>query len=160
MKRITFILAAAAFCLTVSSSMLAQTNANVGTWKLNLEKSKFAAGMAPKSLTRTVAVDGDSVKYTFEGQGPDGAAVSYGFTAKYDGKDYEVTGSGMPFGADHLSIKKLNSHQFSAVLKKDGKVVANSSTTVSHDGKTTTLTSKGTDAKGNPVKSTSVFDKQ
>jgi hypothetical protein len=56
MKRIAFIVAVAVFCLAVPGSMLAQTNANVGTWKLNLEKSKFAAGMAPKSLTRTVAV--------------------------------------------------------------------------------------------------------
>ena len=160
MKRIAFILAVAVFCLGVPGSMLAQTNAAVGTWKLNLEKSKYPAGMAPKSLTRTVAVDGDSVKYSFDGQGPDGAALSYSFTVKYDGKEYDVTGSGMPFGADHISIKKLNSHQFSAVLKKGDKVIGSSTSTVSHDGKTTTLNSKGTDAKGNPVKSTSIFDKQ
>jgi hypothetical protein len=160
MKRIAFILVVAVFCLGVPGSMLAQANANVGTWKLNLEKSKYPAGTAPKSLTRTVAVDGDSVKYSFEGQGPDGAALSYGFTAKYDGKDYEISGSGMPYGADHISIKKLNSHQFSAVLKKGDKVVANNTTTISHDGKTATLNSKGADAKGKPVKSTAIYDKQ
>jgi hypothetical protein len=139
---------------------MAQTNPVVGSWKLNLEKSKFPTGMAPKSLSRTVTADGDSVTYSFEGQGPDGSALKYSFTVKYDGKDYEVTGSGMPYGADHIAIKRVNSHMFSATLKKDGKEVGTSTSTVSHDGKTTTLNSKGTDAKGNMVKTTSIFDKQ
>lgn len=160
MKRIAFILAVAVFCLGVPGSMLAQANPAVGTWKLNLEKSKFPTGTAPKSLTRTVTVDGDNVKYSFEGQGPDGAALSYGFTVKYDGKDYDVTGAGMPYGADHIAIKRVNSHMFSATLKKADKIVGTSNSTVSHDGKTTTLYSKGTDDKGKPVKSTSIYDKQ
>ena len=68
---------------------------------MNLGKSKYPAGMAPKSLTRTVSADGDTVTYKFDGTGADGTAFSYGFTSKYDGKDSEITGTGMPFGADH-----------------------------------------------------------
>jgi hypothetical protein len=155
MRRIAFVLVVAVLCLGGPSLIVAQSNPNVGTWKLNLEKSKFPSGMAPTSLTRTVSVDGDSVKYSFEGQGPDATALTYGFTVKYDGKDYEVTGAGMPYGADHIAIKRINSHMFSATLKKGDKIVATTNTTVSHDGKTTTLNSKGTD-----VKSTSIYDKQ
>jgi hypothetical protein len=160
MKRIAFILAVAIFCMGVPGSLFADTNPAVGTWKLNLEKSKYPAGTAPKSLTRNVSVDGDNVKYSFEGQGPDGAAVAYSFTVKYDGKDYDVTGNGAPFGADHIAIKRVNSHMFSATLKKGDKIVATSTSTVSHDGKMTTLSSKGTDPAGKPVRSTSIFDKQ
>jgi hypothetical protein len=160
MKRISFILAVAVLCLGLSAAILAEDNPNIGTWKLNLEKSKFATGTAPQGLTRTVTAEGDSVKYSFEGKGPDGSALSYSFTVKYDGKDVEITGSGMPYGADHIAMKRANSHMFTATMKKGDKVVGTGTTTVSHDGKTTTLSLKGTGPDGKPVKGTSVYDKQ
>jgi hypothetical protein len=160
MRKLSFGLAVAVICLGISGLMMAQDNPLVGTWKLNLDKSKYSAGMAPKTLTRTVSADGDSVKYSFEGTGPDGAALTYGFTVKYDGKDYDVTGSGAPYGADHITIKRINSHSYSATLKKDGKTVGMSTATVSKDGKTTTVAGKGKDAKGNSVEASQVYDKQ
>src|SRR3984957_17510012 len=160
MKRSSSIFAVAVVCLVLAGTMLAQSAAFVGTWKLNVEKSKFPAGMAPKSLTRTVSADGDTVTYKFEGVSADGSAISFGYTSKYDGKGSEVTGTGMPYGADHIAVKQLNSHQLSATLKKGGKIVGSSSVTVSHDGKMLTLTSKGTDANGKPVESVSVYEKQ
>ena len=160
MKRSSTIFAAVVVCLALAGSMLAQSTAFVGTWKLNLEKSKYPAGKAPKSLTRTLSADGDTVTYKFEGVGADGTAIIFGYTSKYDGKDSEVSGTGMPYGADHVAIKQINSHMTSATLKKGDKVVGTSSATVSHDGKMLTLTSKGTDANGKPVKSVSVYDKQ
>jgi hypothetical protein len=45
-------------------------------------------------------------------------------------------------------------------LKIGDKVVATVHTTVSHDGKTTTVNSKGTDKDGEPVKQNQVYDKQ
>jgi hypothetical protein len=160
MKRVTFIFAFVVLCLGLPSLMLAEDNPAIGTWKLNLEKSKYPEGMAPKSMTRTVSADGDSVKYSYEGTSGSGSDVKYGFTVKYDGKDYDLTGNGTPFGADHIAIKRTNSHMWSATLKKGDKVVGTSSVTVSHDGKTTTISGKGTDEKGKPTKLTQVFDKQ
>jgi hypothetical protein len=160
MKRRSSIFAVAVVCLALAGSMFADSTAFVGTWKLNLDKSKFPAGQAPKSLTRTVSADGDTLTYKFEGVGSDGAALTYGFASKLDGKDSEVTGTGMPYGADHIAIKQQNSHMTSATLKKGDKIVGTSSATVSHDGKTLTLTSKGTDANGKPTKSVSIYDKQ
>jgi|CZKY01.1.fsa_nt_gi hypothetical protein len=160
MKCRSSIFAVAIVCLTLAGSMLADSTAFVGTWKLNLDKSKYAAGKAPKSLTRTATADGDTVTYKFEGVGPDGTAFSFGYTSKYDGKDSEVAGTGVPYGADHIAVKQLNSHQLSSTLKKGDKIVGTTSATVSHDGRMLTLTSKGTDANGKPVKSVSVYDKQ
>jgi hypothetical protein len=154
------IFAVAVVCLALAGSMLADSMAFVGTWKLNLDKSKYAAGQAPKSLTRTVSADGDTVTYKFEGVGADGSPVSFSFTSKYDGKYAEVTGTGVPYGADHIAIKQVNSHMTTATLKKGDKIVGSSTAKVSHDGKMVTLTSKGTDAKGKPVKSVSIYDKQ
>jgi hypothetical protein len=160
MKQVCMILAVFALCLAGPGWMLAQDNPAIGTWKLNVEKSKYNGIPEPKSLTRTVAADGDSVKYSFEGTSADGAALSYSFTVKYDGKDYPVTGSGMPYGANLIAIKRIGSNKFSATLKKDGKTVGTSTSVVSKDGKTVTLTGKGTDASGKTLSSTQVYDKQ
>jgi hypothetical protein len=160
MKRVFIILAVVVLCLGIPGLILGQDNPNIGTWKLNAEKSKYTGVKAPTSLTRTVTADGDSVKYSFEGTGADGTALAYGFTVKYDGSDASITGSGMPYGADQIAIKRVNSHTFSATLKKDGKIIGTSRSVVSHDGKTTTLAGKGTDANGKAVSSTQVYEKQ
>jgi hypothetical protein len=160
MKRVSIILAVVVLCLGVPGLMLGQDNPNIGTWKLNTGKSKYTGIPAPTSLTRTVTADGDSVKYSYEGTGADGAALTYGFTVKYDGNDNAITGSGMPYGADHIAIKRIDSHTFSATLKKDGKVIGTSRSVVAHDGKTMTLTGKGTDASGKAVSSTQIYEKQ
>jgi hypothetical protein len=159
MKQVCMILAVLVLCVAVPSLILAQDNPNIGTWKLNVEKSKYTGMEGPKSLTRTVVADGDSVKYSFEGTGASGAALNYGFTIKYDGKDYPITGSGMPYGADQIAIKRAGSNKFSATLKKDAKITGTSTSAISSDGKTMTLSGKGT-VDGKPVSSTQVYDKQ
>jgi hypothetical protein len=159
MKRVTFIFAMVVLCLGLPSLMSAADNPAIGTWKLNLSKSKYPEGAAPQSLTRTVSADGDSVKYSFEGTDAKGAATKYGFTVKYDGKDVDFSGT-TPYGADHIAIKQLNSHQWKATLKKGDKVVGTTTSTVSHDGKTTTLNGSGAGADGKMQKVTQVFDKQ
>jgi hypothetical protein len=179
MKRAAFILAMGVLCVGVCSGAFAQTaapamkqdakpmaaakptaSALVGTWKLNTTKSVYPAGTMPKDLTRTITMDGDNVKYSFEGTGADGAAVKYGWTAKYDGNFYDMSGTGTPFGADKISIKMENSHQYGATLQKGGKTVGTATVQVSHDGKTTTVWGKGTGPDGKPMKNTQVFDKQ
>src|SRR5450432_1257199 len=160
MKRFALLCSLALVCFALPAALLAADNPALGTWKLNLEKSKFPAGMAPKVLTRTLTADGDNVKYAFEGQASDGSDINYSFSVKYDGKDAEVTGTGAPMGTDHIAITRVNSHQFSAALKKGGKPVATSTAVVSHDGKTSTVSTKGTGADGKPFKSTSLYDKQ
>jgi len=160
MKRFTLLCTLALVCIALPAALLAADNPVLGTWKLNLEKSKFPASMTPKGLTRTVTADGDNVKYAFEGQAADGSAINYSFSLKYDGKDAEVAGTGAPMGVDHVAITRVNSHQFSASLKKGGKELAISTAVVSHDGKTSTVSTKGTGPDGKPFKSTSVYDKQ
>ena len=159
MNRVLTVVAVALFALVGASASQAQTNPVVGTWKLNLTKSKFDPGPAPKSLTRTVAVEGDGLKYTFEGVGADGKALSYGFSVKFDGKDYPITGS-MPSGADSISAKKTDANHYEATLKKGGKVIGTSKVTVSADGKVTTVDATGTNAAGAKTHDVQVYDKQ
>jgi len=110
----------------------------------------------PKEMTRTVEADGDSVKYTYAGTAADGSPISYGFTVKYDGKDYPMTGSA-PGGVDMTAIKRINANTHEATQEKAGKVAANTKVVVSKDGKVTTITSKSAvDSTGYVA----VYDKQ
>jgi hypothetical protein len=140
--------------------LMAQTNPFIGTWKLNVAKSKFEPGPAPKSQTRTVVADGDGAKYSYEGVGADGTPITYSFTIKYDGKDYPVTGTGMPGGADSISIKRVGTNKAEAILKKDGKEVGKSVAEVSKDGTVSTVKSKGKTPDGKDYSIDVVYDKQ
>ncbi len=157
MKRVLF-----ALSLLVLSSvpLLAQDNPFVGTWKLNLAKSKFEPGPAPKSQTRTVVAQSDGAKYTFDGVAADGTPFSYSFTVKYDGKDYPVTGTGMPAGADTIAIKLVGTDKAEATQKKGGKEVAKAEAEVSKDGKVSTVKIKGKTVDGKDFHSETVYDKQ
>jgi hypothetical protein len=145
-----------AFTLAVAS---ASDNPVLGKWKLNVEKSKYVPGPAPKSLTRTVEADGDKVKFTYEGVAANGGAISYTFSVAYDGKDYPITGSGASGGADAISVKQLGPRSFTATLKKAGVPVVNSTAEISADGKVTTMHLSSADGKGN-IDNTVVYEKQ
>jgi hypothetical protein len=150
---------AVVFLAAAVGPTLAQSNPGLGTWKLNVEKSKYTGVPAPKDLTRTLEADGGSVKYTFTGTSQDGSAISYSFTVKYDGKDYPVTGS-MPGGADTISFKAVDAYNNQATQKKDGKVIGTAKVVISKDGKVTTVTAHGKDASGKSISYVSVYDKQ
>jgi hypothetical protein len=142
-----------------SSALRAQSKPLVGTWKLNLTKSKYDPGPAPKSLMRTVEAQGNGVKYTFEGVAADGKPIAYGFSATFDGKDNPVTGS-MHNGADTISAQRIDANHYVATQKKGGQVIATSKVAVSKDGKVTTVDVTGTTASGAKEHDVQVYDKQ
>lgn len=155
MKRALGYVVVVMLAAVASARVIAESNPLLGTWKLNVAKSKYTGSPAPKEMTRTVAADGDSVKYTYAGTAADGSSISYGFTVKYDGKDYPMTGSA-PGGVDMIAIKRINANTYEATQKKAGKVTANTKVEISKDGKVTTITSKGTDS----TSFVAVYDKQ
>jgi hypothetical protein len=117
------------------------------------------SGPAPKSLNRKVEAQGDGLKYTFDGVGADGKALSYGFSVKFDGKDYPITGS-MPSGAETISVKRIDANNYEATLKKGGKVISTAKVTVSADGKVSTVDSSSTNTAGAKIHDLQVYDKQ
>lgn len=159
MRTVLRMLAVSVLAVLAGSAVQAQSSPLVGTWKLNVAKSKFDPGPAPKSLTRTVAAQGDGVKYTFEGVGADGKPLSYGFSVNFDGKDNPVSGS-MPGGADTISAKRTDANHYVATTKKGGKVLGTAKVEVSKDGQTTTVESTGTNPAGVNTHDVQVYDKQ
>jgi hypothetical protein len=131
---------------------------SLGTWKLNMQKSKFTPSAPVKSLTSTRETSDGGVKVTTTGErAPDGTAINASYTAKYDGKDYPATGA--PY--DTIALRQVNANKFTAELKNAGnKYKTTGRLVISKDGKTLTSTMKGTDAQGTPISYTMVYDKQ
>lgn len=159
MKRSLYVIGMLVTAALMAGSLMAQANPFVGTWKLNVAKSKFEGTTAPKSLTRTVTAEGAGLKYSFEGVAADGSKMSYSFTSNLDGKDAAVTGTGMPGGADTVTLKKVSATKTEGVMKKGGKEVGKATAELSANGKTTTVTTSGK-VDGKEMKAVSVYEKQ
>jgi hypothetical protein len=134
----------------------AADDANMGTWKLNEAKSKFAPG-TPKNTTVVYEAAGDSVKVTVDGVGSDGKPSHNEWTGKFDGKDYPVVGDS---SADTRSYKRLDARTLELTNKKGDKVTLSGKITLSADGKTRTVTITTTGAGGKKLSTTAVYDKQ
>jgi hypothetical protein len=128
-----------------------------GTWKLNLEKSKFSPGPSPKSMTIVYTPAGDSMTITVDLVPPTGDPQKWDMTAAYDGKDHPVTGNPL---ADSISMKRVNDTTGQSTFKKGGKVTAVNTRVLSADGKTLTISTKGTTADGKTRNDVAVYDKQ
>lgn len=152
-------LVAAVFVLASASLTLAQDKdpAN-GTWKLNVAKSKFSPGPAPKEMTATIESAGPGRHVEVTGALGDGTALKWGYSGNYDGKDIRVTGTNPD--ADVVMLKRLSPSTVRSTYKKDGKRTLVNGVSVSGDGKTLTVAQSGTNAKGQTVKNTLVFDRQ
>lgn len=131
-------------------------DANMGTWTLNEAKSKIPAGAA-KNHTVVYSAAGDQIKVTVDGTDADGKPAHNEWVGKFDGKDYPVTGDP---NTDSRAYTRVNAHTLSMTIKKGGKVTMTGKIAVSADGKTRTVTTSGTDAKGKKVNVTGVYDKQ
>jgi hypothetical protein len=142
-------------CLSgVIASFAAESN--LGTWKLNEAKSKIPAGVG-KNTSVVYTAEGDSYKAVVDGVDSAGKPIHNEWTGKFDGQDYPVTGDP---NADTRSIKKIDEHHYDLSNKKDGKPVLTGTIVTSPDGKSRTLTTNTTDAKGKKVVSKFVYDKQ
>lgn len=145
-----------ALCFIAIGVCSAQNPSFMGTWKLNEAKSKLAPG-ATKNSTVVYEAAGDDVKVTIDGTDAEGKATHTEWTGKFDGKDYPVTGNP---NEDTLALDKRSVHKMGFTAKKDKKVMLTGTIILAPDGKSRTVVSSGTDAKGNKYKSTAVYDKQ
>ncbi len=137
---------------------LAQTaDPLLGTWDLNVAKSKFNSGPAPKSEARTYVVAGNEIKATSKGVDASGKPTTGAWTVNYDGKDRPATG--LTTG-DALSLKRIDAFSAEFTQKKAGKVVATGKRVISKDGKVMTISTKGTNATGQAYDDVQIFDKR
>jgi len=127
-----------------------------GTWKLNLAKSIYNPGPAPKS--QTLVIDGSDAarKIVVDVTPATGAAVHWEVSGG-SGKELPVVGTNP--NADTYVFKRVNPTTLEAQYMKDGKPTLKQTAVVSADGKTLTVTASGTDVQGRTVNNIAVYDK-
>jgi hypothetical protein len=129
----------------------------LGTWKLNVEKSKFMPGPAWQSQIRVYQITPAGVSVTWTGLGARGEKMQVSYTYKYDGRDYPMAGSG---SYDTLNAVRIDALTVKSEEKRNGKTVGIAVRTVSPDGKVLTITDEGTNRKGQAFSQILVFDRQ
>ena len=144
-----------ALCFVAGAVCLA-SDVQMGTWKLNEAKSKFAPG-ATKNNTVVYQAADDQIKVTIDGTTADGKSVRIEWTGKFDGKFYPLTGDP---NNDERSYKKIDARTMESTSKKGGKAVGTARIVVAPDGKSRAVTSTTTNAMGEKVTSVAVFDKE
>jgi len=133
----------------------------VGTWKLNVAKSKFPPNQmtAPKEETMVFRVVGDQFELTITGTQKDGKAITGKYTSPINGGVYRDMQAASLEG--ELSVETMfePGNRFLTSLKS-GKQIEVRHLVISKDGKTMSITYKGTDAKGKPIEEIGVYDKE
>ncbi len=130
----------------------------MGTWKLNVEKSNFGSGQAPKSQIVKMEPEGaNGLKFMEEIVDAKGEMHQRGYSAMFDGKDHPVE---VDANRDAVMFKRIDAHKMEIINKKAGKVTYTILREVSPDGKSVTVTFKGANAQTQAMNRTMVFDKQ
>lgn len=130
----------------------------LGTWKLNLAKSTYNPGPAPKSSTGgTEAVPGGGMRVTNDSIDLAGKPTHTEIVTMFDGKEGELKGAAAP---PTRLYSRSDDRTYQYVMRVNGKVTTTNRVTISADGKTRTIVSTGTGTDGKPVNTTTVWDRQ
>ena len=138
------------------SAMASEEDQVLGVWILNVEKSSDSPGPPPKSQSRTYEKVPDGIKATIVTVDAKGQSVTSRYTAKYDSLEYPLTGSAT---VDAIALKRVNARTAEATLTHARKLIGTARRVISEDGKTMTITFRGTDENGRAVANVSVYEK-
>lgn len=138
-----------------SLAAIAQTDQKypfAGTWKLDVAKSTFSPGPAPKSATVTISEDR---KVDFESESADGRQSKWSVTMKRDGTPAEISGSGGGTVTEKEISNRVVEHHWNT---PDG--ITTGKAMLSKDGKTMIYTGTGKTADGKPIRNHEIWEKQ
>ena len=108
----------------------------IGTWRLNVAKSKYSPGPPMRSEMRVYTRSAEGVKGVVSRVYADGRAERFEYMANF-GKDIMVTG--IP-DYDSVTLRKVDDLTSDAVLSHAGNVYGVARRTIAADGRTMTIT--------------------
>ena len=142
--------------LAMQSAPAADQNLLLGTWQLNLAKSRYSPGPAPTSEIRTYAREGGGVEGTIRRNYRDGRSERIEYRADYD-REYPVSGTE---AYDHILLKRIDDYTAEAVLSHAGRIFGTARRVIARDGKTMTITFQRDQSNGPTVHNVAVYDKE
>jgi len=128
----------------------------LGTWLLDADHSTFVPGPVPQDRTMIFEIKDGALHHLTKT--PNlflGGTDDIDYTAKFDGKDYPITGTGI----DTVSLKRVDAHTIERTGKVRGKAAETCILKVSPDRKTLTMTVKGS-YNGTDYSSTQIFTRE
>src|SRR4051812_23965047 len=134
---VTLALSTMSVAATGQSSDVLMGN-QVGSWKLNVAKSTYSPGPAPKSSIVKWEPSEGGLRMTADGVDAAGRPTHSEITIKFDGKDYPYKGA--PAANTTRAYKRIDDRTYEYVEKTDGKVTTTERVVVRRDGKTRTST--------------------
>jgi hypothetical protein len=144
----------------VSHAMTDADDPFSGTWVLNLSKSKFPpqfSASIPKNQVVHVVMDKSDIDITQETISESDSPLNIHVKAKFDGKDYLITGAPGKYSA---AYRRVDKNIVTAVLKNNGKVIVQETGVVSPDGRSFTVICFITNETGNQTTLIPVFEKK
>ena len=117
-------------------------NLFAGEWTEDLSKTRMRQGLTLKIEPN----GGDGIRFTGE----------YSFAGRLDGKPYDLKNS----RNDTVQLARVDAHTVDETYRRDDQVAQKDRWVVADDGRTMTLTTKGTLATGQKLAETLVFKKQ
>jgi hypothetical protein len=134
----------------------------VGTWKLNVAKSKLSGPLKPYKEWTHVYEEHEG-QLVGEGTGilEDGRPFHSKYNVPSSGGTVHYS-EGAPAGGASLTLspRREDSHTADWPLAIGGKIIFTMQDVVSSDGKTLTLTVRGNDAEGKPFEAVAVLERQ
>jgi hypothetical protein len=126
----------------------------LGTWHLNVAKSKYSPGPALRSETRVYSRTAEGVTGVVTRTYADGEMERYEYIANFGG-EYMVTGTP---AYDAVKLRRIDELASEAILSHAGVIYGVARRVISADGKSMTITFDRKD-KDTPVHNVAVYDK-
>ena len=133
----------------------------VGTWKLNITKSKFApTESAPKEETLVIRELGDQFEMVITGVQADGKPISARLSHSQQGGVVKII-SGLSLPENAMVVQSvIGPGEVCTTFLQDGKQFRLHHNVVSKDGKTMVQTNKFMDTKGQAIETLNFWEKQ
>lgn len=138
-----------------AQSAAAEQDLLLGSWQLDLVKSRYTPGPPPRSEVRTYVRDADGIKGTIRRRHENGREEVIEYRADFD-REYPVMGTP---AYDTIRLKRIDERTAEAVLSHAGRVFGTARRTISPDGKTLTITFRQ-ESQGNLESNIAIYRKQ
>ena len=139
-----------------AQSITAEQELLLGSWRLDLVKSRYTPGPPPRSETRTYVRDQEGMKGTINRRREDGREEVIHYRADFD-HEFPVMGTQ---AYDTIRLKRIDARSAEAVLSHAGRVFGTARRVISEDGRTMTITFRQEDRAGILESNVAVYRKQ
>jgi hypothetical protein len=108
----------------------------IGQWRLDVSKSKYSPGPAPKSETRTYQLTGEGIRAVIVRTHQNGRVETIEYGADYDSVNHVI---GTP-DYDAVRLTRINAYVSEATLSHGGKPFGTARREIGKDGMTMVIT--------------------